>query len=56
MKFDVQLISYEAYDSWVENIILELRDCLHWDTCPDHDQVLDLKVTSMEYAELFDGM
>ena len=44
MKFDVQLISYVADDSWVENTILELRDCLHQDTCPIMlIQVLDLK-------------
>ena len=36
MKFDVQLISYQADDSWVENKIKEVKSCLHEDTCPPH--------------------
>lgn len=58
MKFDVQLISYEADDSWVENIILKLRDCLHQDSCPNHaDSGFGPKGDKQcEYAELFDGM
>jgi hypothetical protein len=36
MKFNVQLISYEADDSWVEKKIKEVKSCLHEDTCPPH--------------------
>ena len=58
MKFDVQLISYEADDSWVENTILKLRDCLHQDSCPNHaDSGFGPKGDKQcEYAELFDSM
>ena len=58
MKFDVQLISYEADDSWVENTILELRDCLHQDACPNHaNSGFGPKGDKQcEYAELFDGI
>ena len=58
MKFDVQLISYEADDSWVEQIILDLKDCLEQDNCPEHAATgFGPKGDKQcEYAELFEGM
>jgi len=58
MKFGVQLIEYKGDDSWVEDKILEIRDCLVRADCPDHS---DLGFgpkgdKQCEYAELFDGM
>ncbi len=36
MKFDVQLISHDADDSWVETAIMELKACLYEEDCPSH--------------------
>ena len=58
MRFDVQLIEYQGDDSWIEETIVKLKECLAQDHCPDH-------ATSgfgpkgdkqCEYATLFDGM
>ena len=38
MSFEVQLLSYEGSDYWVEEKILELKACLEQDTCPEHSQ------------------
>ena len=58
MRFDVQLISYDADDSWVEDTILELKNCLLMNECPRHaDSGFGPKGDKQcEYAELFDGM
>tara|TARA_B100000886_G_scaffold287223_1_gene211822 strand:- start:206 stop:1024 length:819 start_codon:yes stop_codon:yes gene_type:complete len=58
MRFDVQLISYDADDSWVEETILELKNCLLMNECPKHaDSGFGPKGDKQcEYAELFDGM
>ena len=36
MIFNVQLLAYEADDSWVEQTILDLKACLDSDVCPPH--------------------
>ena len=36
MSFDVQLLTYEGNDDWVENKIIELKDCLNSSVCPEH--------------------
>ena len=36
MSFDVQLLTYEGNDAWVEKKILELKDCLNSSVCPEH--------------------
>ena len=36
MSFNVQLLAYEADDSWVEQTILDLKACLDSDACPPH--------------------
>ena len=36
MSFNVQLLAYEADDSWVEQTILDLKACLDSDVCPPH--------------------
>lgn len=58
MRFDVQLISYDADDSWVEDTILELKNCLLMNESPRHaDSGFGPKGDKQcEYAELFDGM
>ena len=38
MSFEVQLLSYEGSDHWVEEKILELKACLEQDSCPEHTQ------------------
>ena len=38
MKFNVQLLAYEADDSWVEGTIKDLKACLDSDECPEHAQ------------------
>lgn len=38
MSFDVQLLSYEGSDNWVEAKIMELKSCLQQTTCPEHMQ------------------
>jgi hypothetical protein len=58
MKFNVQLLSHEADDSWVEAAIMELKDCLHQEDCPPHSESGfgpkgDKKC---EYAQLFESM
>ena len=40
MKFNVQLLAYEADDSWVEGTIKDLKACLDSDECPEHAQTL----------------
>ena len=58
MRFDVQLISYDADDSWVEDTILELKNCLLMNECPRHaDSGFGPKGDKQcEHATLFDGM
>lgn len=36
MSFDVQLLTYEGNDSWVEDKIMELKECLNSPVCPEH--------------------
>ena len=38
MSFDVQLLTYEGNDKWVEKEILNLKKCLEQKTCPEHAQ------------------
>ena len=38
MSFDVQLLTYEGNDSWVEKEIINLKKCLEQKTCPEHAQ------------------
>jgi hypothetical protein len=58
MKFDVQLISYEADDSWVNQAILDLKDCLLQNNCPEHAQsgFGPKGDKQCEQAQLFEGM
>jgi hypothetical protein len=58
MKFDVQLLSYEADDSWVNQAILDLKDCLHQKNCPEHAQsgFGPKGDKQCEQAQLFEGM
>ena len=36
MNFDVQLISYDADDSWVPDTLMQIKACLHQAECPEH--------------------
>ena len=36
MSFEVQLLTYEGNDAWVEEKIMELKDCLNSPVCPEH--------------------
>ena len=36
MSFDVQLLTYEGNDKWVEKEILNLKKCLEQKICPEH--------------------
>jgi hypothetical protein len=58
MRFNVQLITYEANDSWIEGKIMELRSCLHQEGCPPHaESGFGPKGDKQcEYAALFDAM
>ena len=58
MKFEVELLAHESNDSWVDNKIMELKDCLHQETCPLHAKSgVEAKGDKQcEYATLFDGM
>jgi hypothetical protein len=58
MKFNVQLLSHEADDSWVEAAIMELKDCLHQEDCPPHSEsgFGPKGDKQCEYAQLFESM
>ena len=58
MKFDVQLLSYEADDSWVNQTIIDLKSCLLQENCPDHAKsgYGPKGDKQCEQAQLFDGM
>lgn len=58
MKFNVQLIEYEANDAWVEDTILELKECLYQTECPKHSEsgFGPKGDKQCEYAQLFQGM
>jgi len=58
MKFDVQLLSYEADDSWVNQIIIDLKKCLLQKDCPKHaESGFGPKGDKQcEQAQLFEGM
>jgi len=58
MRFNVQLITYEANDSWIEGKIMELKSCLHQEGCPPHaESGFGPKGDKQcEYAALFDAM
>jgi hypothetical protein len=38
MSFEVQLLSYEGSEDWVEAKVIELKSCLLQTTCPEHVQ------------------
>jgi len=38
MNFNVQLLAYEADDSWIESAINDLKTCLDSEECPPHAQ------------------
>ena len=38
MSFDVQLLTYKGNHDWVEKEILNLKQCLEADQCPEHAQ------------------
>jgi len=54
----VQLLSYEADDSWVEQTILDLKKCLLQKDCPKHAETgFGPKGDKQcEQAQLFEGM
>ena len=58
MKFDVQLIEYKGSDSWVEETIVNLNECLKQEHCPQHSSsgFGPKGDKQCEYASLFDGM
>ena len=58
MTFNVQLISYEADDSWVEGKIMEVKKCLHEKSCPPHAEsgYGPKGDKQCEYAALFNAM
>jgi hypothetical protein len=58
MKFNVQLLSHEADDSWVEAAIMKLKDCLHQEDCPPHSEsgFGPKGDKQCEYAQLFESM
>ena len=58
MKFEVELLAHESNDSWVDNKIMELKACLHQETCPLHAKsgFGPKGDKQCEYATLFDGM
>jgi hypothetical protein len=58
MRFDVQLIEYQGDDSWIEETIVKLKECLDQDHCPDHaaSGYGPKGDKQCEYATLFDGM
>ena len=58
MKFDVQLIKYDGDSSWVENTIMQLKQCLSEDKCPDHSRTgFGPKGDKQcEISRLFEGM
>jgi hypothetical protein len=58
MKFNVQLLTHEADDSWVEEVIMELKDCLNQKDCPSHSKsgYGPKGDKQCEYAQLFESM
>jgi len=58
MRFNVQLITYEANDSWIEGKIMELKSCLHQEDCPPHTEsgFGPKGDKQCEYAALFEAM
>ena len=58
MRFDVQLIEYKGSDSWVEETIVNLNECLKQEHCPQHSSsgFGPKGDKQCEYATLFDGM
>ena len=58
MKFNVQLIEYKGSDSWVEETIVNLNECLNQEHCPQHSSsgFGPKGDKQCEYATLFDGM
>ena len=36
MIFNTSLLTYEGDDSWVEEALFEIKDCLNKTICPDH--------------------
>ena len=58
MHFNVQLIEYSGDDSWVEDVILALKDCLDSDKCPPHANTGygPKGDKQCEYKTLFEGM
>ena len=58
MIFEVQIIEHEGDDTWVENVIHDIKECLHQKNCPDHSSsgFGPKGDKQCEYAELFDGI
>ena len=58
MNFNVQLLAYEADDSWVESTINDLKACLDSDECPPHAETGygPKGDKQCEYATFLDGL
>lgn len=58
MSFDVQLLTYEGNDSWVEKEIINLKECLEEKNCPQHAQTGHGKkgADPCEYYTLFESL
>jgi hypothetical protein len=58
MRFDIQLIEYQGNDSWIEQTIFEIKDCLERNDCPEHSSsgFGPKGDKQCEYAQLFEGM
>ena len=37
MRFKISLLSYEVNLDWIEATLLNIRECLHMESCPEHN-------------------
>ena len=37
MRFKISLLSYEVKLDWIETTLLDIRECLHMKSCPEHN-------------------
>ena len=58
MKFNVQLLSYDGDDSWVNQKIIDLKNCIEAIDCPEHSRsgFGPKGDKQCEYLQLFESM
>jgi RecB family exonuclease len=52
LEFDIKVIPYTGDSAWVDNTILDIKNCLDGDCIPEYTEECDFCIVQMKLAEL----